>query len=80
VHTTSTVTPKALIRRINRKLSAEQKVVGKTQGRFLSAAIGTYYLRDFHGNRGTIRYLTLRELESMARGLQVLADGETVMG
>jgi hypothetical protein len=55
-----------LVRRLNRKLSPEGKVVGKTQG---ISSSGEYYVMDVHS--GETLYLTLSELESTARLLGV---------
>jgi hypothetical protein len=68
------LSPKGLIQRLNRKLAGERKVVGKTLGKSRSQKRGKYYLLD-HSARST-RDLSLRELESIARELGVLAQDE----
>jgi hypothetical protein len=70
------LSPKGLIQRLNRKLAEERKVVGKTLGKSRSQKRGKYYLLD-HSAR-TTRDLSLRELESIARELGVLAQDETL--
>jgi hypothetical protein len=70
------LSPKGLIQRLNRKLAGERKVVGKTLGKSRSQKRGKYYLLD-HSAR-TTRDLSLRELESIARELGVLAQDENL--
>jgi hypothetical protein len=70
------LSPKGLIQRLNRKLAGERKVVGKTLGKSRSQTRGKYYLLD-HSAR-TTRDLSLRELESIARELGVLAQDENL--
>jgi hypothetical protein len=70
------LSPKGLIQRLNRKLAGERKVVGKTPGKSRPQKRGKYYLLD-HSAR-TTRYLSLSELESIARQLGVLAQDENL--
>jgi hypothetical protein len=70
------LSPKGLIQRLNRKLAGERKVVGKMPGKSLSQKQGNYYLLD-HSAR-TSRDLSLKEIESFARELGVLAQDENL--
>jgi hypothetical protein len=70
------LSPKGLIQRLNRKLAGERKVVGKMLGKSSSQKRGKYYLLD-HSER-TTRDLSLRELESIAREIGVLALDENL--
>jgi hypothetical protein len=65
---------------MNRKLSPQKKIVGQTRGRYRAASSGEFYVQDApaFGQPSNIRYLNRADLESMARELGVLEDGETV--
>jgi hypothetical protein len=78
--TGATVTARALIRRVNRKLKPLNKTIRQTRGKYLAANHGEFYLQDCptFGEPSNIRYVNLPDLETMARELGALADGETV--
>ena len=78
--TGATVTERALIRRVNRKLKPLNKTIRQTRGKYLAANHGEFYLQDCptFGEPSNIRYVNLPDLETMARELGALADGETV--
>jgi hypothetical protein len=56
------------------------KTVRQTRGKYLAANHGEFYLQDCptFGEPSNIRYVNLPDLETMARELGALADGETV--
>jgi hypothetical protein len=75
--TGASVTARALLRRMNRKLSPQKKIVGQTRGKYRAASSGEFYVRDYNAG-GLAHYLNRAELETMARELGALEDGETV--
>jgi hypothetical protein len=78
--TGATVTARVLIRRVNRKLKPLNKTVRQTRGKYLAGNHGEFYLQDCptFGEPSNIRYVNLPDLETIARELGALADGETV--
>jgi hypothetical protein len=66
---------KTFITLLNRKLSSDGKVAVKARGEYRSSE-GKYYLLDVF--TGQIQYLSLAELESLARTLHVLKEQENV--
>jgi hypothetical protein len=75
--TGAAITARALLRRVNRKLSPQKKVVGQARGRYRAASSGEFHVWDYNAG-GLAHYLNRAELESMARELGALEDGETV--
>ena len=69
--TGATVTARALIRRVNRKLKPLNKTIRQTRGKYLAANHGEFYLQDCptFGEPSNIRYVNLPDLETMAREL-----------
>jgi hypothetical protein len=75
--TGTVITARALLRRMNRKLSPQKKIVGQTRGKYRAASSGEFYVRDYNAG-GLAHYLNRAELEAMAQELSVLEAGETL--
>jgi len=71
------VTPAALIKRINRKLSPRRERVCKSRGLQQTNNVGEYYLLDW--NLGAV-IDTFVDLESFARKIGVLGIGQQLEG
>lgn len=63
------VLPKSLVIRLNRKLALEGKALVKNHRKNVSLPGNEYCLLDTA--EGTVRYLSLSDVEQMARDLQV---------
>ena len=73
-----TITENALIKRLNRKLHAEDQVVRKNRGLAANWSGDPFYVLNWRMNLVVSEKLTLQDLEDMAREEGCLADGETV--
>lgn len=71
-----TVTEKALIARINRKLKKDSERLCKTRGQQARSNLGDYYILDWYRN-WIVAYHC--DLEGLGRELEVLGDEETVV-
>jgi hypothetical protein len=75
---TQTVTKNALIKRLNRKLYPDDRVVRKARGVAANWKSDPYYIIDWRRNLVVMQNLTLQKLESMAREERCLAEWENV--
>jgi hypothetical protein len=73
-----TVTENALIKRLNRKLYADDRVVRKMRESGRGYRADCYRILDWRTNLPAMENLTLQELEIVAREEGCLAEWETV--
>jgi len=75
MNTTRSITEKALIARINRKLKPDGQILKKTRGERAILDLGYFYVIDIYQN---ISLWTRVDIEAFGKELGVMKDYETV--
>lgn len=70
-----TITVRALVKRINRRLCQEDEQLHTTRGERWRSYLGDYYVVNFNSKAVVAQHV---DPERLARELDVLKDGETV--